>query len=532
MKTILLPILFFLSITNIRAQSLVWEHRYNGYGDDPCLVGHDVNGNVYCGVYLTGYDVQIYSLDASGNQNWQLQMTPSDNTLLNRNLSWMVNDQNGNVYAAGQPKDSITNFITKYRPDGSVEWRRQEDSMQYDGVILDNIGDPVVFGQKMYNGSQLYKYVFLKYTKAGTLQWRSEVPFLPLNSLIHQAAVDASNHLFFASSYQDAGSSTLGLQLIKTDEHGAVIFDKVIVLDADAAEGNYYPVKLLPYANKLKIVAYSDNIPGPSLASLMYTAETNDTGRLNWVRKDTANYGSLPMDAVLDRFGNMYVGGLEYKDTGFISIFKGFIAKYADATPGMQTFRKDADAVGEWRKIEDLEIVNNLIYASGSRKSSSSDFHACLVSMNLDGVMGIVYDLDSSSIGKEQFPAIHVLDPDSCGLFVISHRKDLFSQYFMKINDCESGLFNSLQHTENEELTVQVYPNPFEQVLSVDLVGLKTDQTYTASIFDMQGKLCRKAILHGGQESQIQVAELSRGSYLLLLQDQNGNAIKRKVLVK
>ena len=87
-------------------------------------------------------------------------------------------------------------------------------------------------------------------------------------------------------------------------------------------------------------------------------------------------------------------------------------------------------------------------------------------------------------------------------------------------------------HSDNNWRIVEVYPNPFSQILSIQLDS-KSLSTNTVYLFDMLGQLMfEKEFLYTGNHSQtIDLSYLNRGSYILkIVEKERGYSYLRKVV--
>lgn len=75
---------------------------------------------------------------------------------------------------------------------------------------------------------------------------------------------------------------------------------------------------------------------------------------------------------------------------------------------------------------------------------------------------------------------------------------------------------------------VSIYPNPVNDVLSVDLTG--TNETVTFSIVDVAGKLVMNQTLVGGSVVKVDVASIDKGMYFVQLIN-NGKQLQQRLIV-
>jgi mono/diheme cytochrome c family protein len=75
----------------------------------------------------------------------------------------------------------------------------------------------------------------------------------------------------------------------------------------------------------------------------------------------------------------------------------------------------------------------------------------------------------------------------------------------------------------------QVYPNPMQDVTTVDFGGVRRSGTY--QLLDMSGKVMHQGAFHQNTEFTLQQPDLAAGVYLLQLTLDNGKTLSKKLLV-
>lgn len=79
--------------------------------------------------------------------------------------------------------------------------------------------------------------------------------------------------------------------------------------------------------------------------------------------------------------------------------------------------------------------------------------------------------------------------------------------------------------SEPENSFIKVYPNP-----SSDKVFINSSKLFTYTLVDASGKLLRQSNIKQNMHI-IELAEFSAGSYLIAMQEENGNTVTRKIIV-
>lgn len=111
---------------------------------------------------------------------------------------------------------------------------------------------------------------------------------------------------------------------------------------------------------------------------------------------------------------------------------------------------------------------------------------------------------------------VHLLDGS-----VITWSTDLISNY--KFVASTVGIHSK----EKEELDINLYPNPTKNTLHIDLLNLQVDNTISAiSIIDMLGKKLKSFIPNSNMQIEINIEDLSRGTYLLMIESKNSIVTK------
>ena len=65
---------------------------------------------------------------------------------------------------------------------------------------------------------------------------------------------------------------------------------------------------------------------------------------------------------------------------------------------------------------------------------------------------------------------------------------------------------------------INVYPNPFQQAITVDLTGFET-QSMNIELIDITGKLIKSVSTTGQSSIQLDAADLAKGMYQVRLSD-------------
>lgn len=107
-------------------------------------------------------------------------------------------------------------------------------------------------------------------------------------------------------------------------------------------------------------------------------------------------------------------------------------------------------------------------------------------------------------------------------------------------NILNSGVLNSVAQSitvlainfqNNEKLNINVYPNPTKENLTIEIE--KNDMNnIIVEIFDMQGKIRNNQNIGKSNKTSINTANISAGTYLLLLKTEDGKILNKYSIVK
>ena len=97
----------------------------------------------------------------------------------------------------------------------------------------------------------------------------------------------------------------------------------------------------------------------------------------------------------------------------------------------------------------------------------------------------------------------------------------------LKISD--DGFVNLTNIETNEKERVKIYPNPAKDFINVDIEATNFKQS-EIELFDIQGKLVKKAKLNSKKANRIDVSNLNSGAYTYNVM-LNGKTISGKVIV-
>ena len=88
---------------------------------------------------------------------------------------------------------------------------------------------------------------------------------------------------------------------------------------------------------------------------------------------------------------------------------------------------------------------------------------------------------------------------------------------------------NALAVISKENMQVKIYPNPFQSILNIDFSAASKMQK-RISVFDVNGKLL--ITKNSNDNMQLDVKQLSAGTYLIKINDENGKEVYSGKVIK
>jgi hypothetical protein len=211
----------------------------------------DRNANIY--IARSG---AVAKYNSNGNKQWEVSDTLEPNTILV--------SENGGIYVCGDKG------LTKYSREGEKQWAAVFDKnffiVYVVCMILDNIGNPVVFGV-YYNGSY-DQYAVIKFDTNGTKLWEA----------------------FYAGPYPGLMYLPRGPKALCTDR-----FNNIYITGDSYGENMTWDITVIKYS---------------------------PTGEEKWVIRynDQEQVDKLPIAVKVDTLGNIYITGFNLGNNSFPEI--------------------------------------------------------------------------------------------------------------------------------------------------------------------------------------------------------------------
>ncbi len=148
-----------------------------------------------------------------------------------------------------------------------------------------------------------------------------------------------------------------------------------------------------------------------------------------------------------------------------------------------------------------------------------------VLNFGTDGTVNFDYKFILDSLSPFQINGVKATSDG--GLFVTLYAFFSSSTYIIKF--MPNGFIGLVNIETGEKETIKVYPNPARDYINVDIQSTNFKQS-DIELFDMQGKLVKKAKLKSKQGNRIDVSNLNAGAYTYNV-SLNGKTISGKIIV-
>ena len=179
-----------------------------------------------------------------------------------------------------------------------------------------------------------------------------------------------------------------------------------------------------------------------------------------------------------------------------------------------------------YNKLIDFKRTDS-IYAAYIVRYSGSDFNNSNIeftNFNINGDTNFTFKINYDN-GK--FKQIQGVKATKDGGVIIAAYSDDNDAWLIKFKP--TGLINLTNIETGEKETIKVYPNPAKDFVYVDIDATNFEKG-EIELFDMQGKLVKKAKLGAKQGNRIDVSNLNAGAYSYNV-SLNGKTLSGKVIV-
>jgi hypothetical protein len=179
----------------------------------------------------------------------------------------------------------------------------------------------------------------------------------------------------------------------------------------------------------------------------------------------------------------------------------------------------------------DYELIDfkrtDSIYAAYIVRYSGSDFNNSNIeftNFNINGDTNFTFKINYDN-GK--FKQIQGVKATNDGGVIIAALSDEDDAWLIKFKP--TGLINLTNVETGEKETIKVYPNPAKDYIYVDIEATNFDKG-EIELFDMQGKLLKRAKLNAKQGNRVDISNLNAGAYSYNV-SLNGKTISGKIII-
>lgn len=492
---VFLLMITFYNDNSLFAQSFQWVNKATGSQNE---AGGNVNvdnaGNIYVHGYSGSTSTNFSGIILNGGGGFLAKYNSSGNIIWAKKIrgnSGLEMDNSGNLYLCGLPDDSLFNV---YDSSGNFLWGKPfttPNNITARAICLDNSKNIYLAGY----------YIDPIYVGNDTLQ-----PFGGGSSDVFVIKCDSSGNFIWAKGF--GGTSADDCFDICTDRFQNVFitgfFQSSSITFGDTTLNNSgstdaYVVKLtsngtFKWARKLGTndldqgYAICSDINGNVFATGHYgwsffLAKYDSIGALNWIRMASGGYAH-PGSVCLDNSGNVYTTGYYSSSAifGTISLTSSgvndiFIVKY-----------------------DENGIVNWAISAGGES--------------NTDVGLGIIADNNGSLIMTGYFQSATA----NFGSLQLTNSSLYQDMFVTKISLLTSN--NEI----NSESKFNIFPNPATEIMSIEIPTITKDDII--SIYNLQGQLLLQQPMQKAK-IEIDISNLAKGLYVILLNSNDGIAVKK-----
>jgi uncharacterized delta-60 repeat protein len=319
-------------------------------------------GNLYAPKSGEVGDAFVVKLNPNGQEIWTRQFGyPNGPSFVNSSFSLDV-DASGSVYLSGVsartqgldplPRDDF--WVTKYDPNGTRQWFTEFGTSDYDepyALAVSNDGSIYAAGWTFANfaapNQGAYDSAIAKLNPDGTVAWRRQ-----LGSNDYEwtwgADTDSQGNLY-VSGYTlgslpgNTNAGSFDAFLAKYDKDGNQIWIKQF-----GTAGDDQAFKLtIDSSDRIFVTGYTDsNLGGPNTGNYdAWVARYDTNGNRQWIRQFGTNENEQGYGITTDNTGNVFVTGVTQGSLGATNAgsFDSWIAKY-NAAGTLQSFGPAAPA--------------------------------------------------------------------------------------------------------------------------------------------------------------------------------------------
>jgi hypothetical protein len=586
-NAIIIAFLLLISATAQAQYNVAWEEPFGSVN-----VAADASNNVYTLTYEynLGKEMKVSKHDADGNFIWETSFDQTDNTKWER-AQWITTDRNGNVIVCGTYMSGFSNpvvaasILMKFKPNGTLVWRQVYEN-SFDGsrtvkCLVDSLNNIYVLG--LGSGPNGYVTRVKKFKPNGTALWDyfdadgigagTNFKFTPdhhivitgrgtIGSVNGYAKIDLNGNkiwslpgIFSLTAGDCAGDAygntyvvhgeyvnNGGTQIKKLDAAGNIVWDSL-----------YSPIagsRIEVGTDNRPVVSGFPNVNSAGAAFL----KTDENGQLEWLNLDADGPQALLLHSylLLDKNNNAYLSAG--------TLFQMAVCRInSDGTAGWTALTSGGYATG-------MALGNGLnsIFVTGGTFTARLNYEGapaeCVPPANVsfsgitqttitvqwDAVPGVIeYEIwrkkSSSSNWKIQFVPGDKTSKKfknlPCGTGFDFQIRSICDEAGTEVSEF-SGVYQQstnacrLENETTPEHPLVIYPNPADEVLTIEL-NLPADfRNGAVELIDLTGRIMISQRIQDVAETlTLDVGRLTPGVYLLQGYDQQ-QKISRRVVIE
>ena len=266
-------------------------------------------------------------------------------------------------------------------------------------------------------------------------------------------------------------------------------------------------------------------------------------------------WSGFPYGVTIDEDGNIYVCGIYFKNfilsnSGNTAGSGGFMAKFDSMTGNVLTANSLKASNGTIPHINDVSYdgMGNVVYTGHiygtvnfggiSLSPVSTTYNSDIFVANYDTSGNLNWAIRYGHEGYDGSNAIHVNEnmlaitgsfPDSLTFGTNTIYADNYDtnarDLFLAVS--HTGDTTNLIQLPNSELSFNIYPNPASSQVIIETVDAL--ENYTVELYTMDSYLIKR--FESLEDNHIDISNLSAGSYLVVLRNEQVSLVKRFIKV-
>lgn len=476
-------ILLFFYLTETKAQQVKFEKEYNyGYAETAECVRQTKDGGYIMagrqGISINVQNVLLIKTDSLGEVEWE-KFFPAHNGFDNR-LNDIIELDSGGYIGTGfttQSGKGAEMYIMRFDEFGDTLWTKMYGTIESDrGHAIKQAYDGgfVVAGMWADNAG------VLRVSESGDSLWVKAFP-RELGTMAFSMEQSPDSGFVFVGAIGRMHNGRGDFFIVKVDSLGSIVWEKTFGGNGSERAHSIKRVNQVGYI----VTGYTTSFGNTGEFGFDFNVllvRLNEAGDTIWVK----HYENSLEDAGAQ--GN-HVGNSvsTSSDGGFVVMTHSYWPFY-DKPNSTKLIKTDSLGNELWRK-------NYFLYRGGGKSIISTKDNAYAF----------------------------------CGN-IVNENEEIMA-FLIKTDSNGNALTTSVQNELENNLSVNIYPNPFSEILNIDISGEEMSSLNEIEIFDFTGKKVRH-LQTTSNNIQIERAELSKGIYILKVIKENYKVLSKKIIVQ